>query len=76
MTAFLAWSSEKRKTSGHIETTAADQLWAESRSMRQELREEVEKLRAEVWSLRAEVKACHTSNAELRARLVKAGIIE
>lgn len=53
-TAVVTWLIARRKSSGSIHTSEADQLWAESASMRSDLRQETIALRAEVVSLRDE----------------------
>lgn len=75
-TGATTWAVARRRTSGTVVTSDADQLWAESKIIRQELRAEAVELRAEatalraeVASLRAEITACHAETTALRRRL-------
>jgi len=73
MAAVGAYLADRRARSGHIESSEAKDLWAESAHLRQELRAEIDKLRAELGDvrventkLRAEVAALKVENSQLR----------
>lgn len=63
---FLGYKLAKRKASGLIDTTEASELWAESRAIRDGLREEAETLRQEVVSLRKEAASMREEMVQLR----------
>lgn len=76
---WLAYSTARRKTSGTVDTTEAETLWAESQVMRSELRLEVvglrnelAALRAEAATLREEVGLIRSEAATLRAEALEA----
>lgn len=52
--ALVAYLVVARKTSGKIATSEASELWAESRNIRSEYREQIEKLRIRVADLEAQ----------------------
>lgn len=69
VTAAVGYRAARHGTSGRVDTTTADTLWEESRSIREELRCDVAALRAEVADLRAKVVECHQENAGYRLRI-------
>lgn len=66
ITGLVAWLIARRNTSGEINTTQAETLWEESRTMRTELRAQVEGLTAVVTRLRAESDARDAALERLR----------
>jgi chromosome segregation ATPase len=79
-----AYTIKRRETKGTIDTSTADSLWTEARTMRHELRDEVDRLRAdaservederrlrdEVAALRVEATSRREEAAKLRAEVV------
>lgn len=67
---------EQQRTSGSIETSDAETVWAqrgavfeEAERIRHELRDEVERLRGELSEARGRIATLEASNDELRTRL-------
>jgi hypothetical protein len=69
--AFITYLVARRQSSGRIATSDAATLWAESQSMRKELRDECESLRGEVGTLRGEVVFLRGEVSRLRQRLTR-----
>lgn len=71
MSAFVTYLGVRRKTSGSVDTSEASALWAESQSMRRELRDEAVELRAEVATLRREGEELRGSMATLQMEITQ-----
>jgi predicted nuclease with TOPRIM domain len=63
----VAWLIARRTSSGRVDTTEAATLWAESKQMRSELRDEITVLRAGLAEMQSELAALRTETAECRA---------
>lgn len=69
ITAGVTWFIAKRKSSGKISTSEAADLWAESRAIREEYKNDRVALKEEVSALRKEVRDCHDESKEYKARI-------
>lgn len=65
----VQWLIARRKSSGKVQTTEAETLWAEGKQMRVELREETLALRAEAVMLRKEAAILREEAAALRLEM-------
>lgn len=63
------WLVARRDSSGTVATSEAATLWAESQTIRRELRDEISQLRGSIDTLRTEVRNCHDESAQLQVRL-------
>jgi len=63
--------AKRRVTSGTVQTTEAQQLWAEASAFRQSLRDENAALKAELAKVEAERDALRKENADLWAEKLK-----
>jgi hypothetical protein len=64
-----AYLVAKRQFSGRIETTEAKELWAESRSIRQQAFDRIAELNRVVARLEERIEDLEQENANLRSRL-------
>lgn len=69
VTAIATYFINKRKSSGKISTSEAADLWAESRAIREEYKNDRNALKDEVAALRKEVRDCHSESKEYKARI-------
>lgn len=70
---FVTWLVARRQRSGRVDTTEAHDLWAESQTMRQELRAEISTLRTRLNEVEAELTETKSklSESEYTAALLR-----
>ena len=78
ISAITTYIVAKRRESGNIETSEAEQLWEEGKIMRLELREEIVALRSQAAELQKDLGNARTEVADLRieAAQCKAEVIK
>lgn len=69
-TATVTWLVARRKTSGTVGTSDAEEIWIANRELREMLLAEAKSRTAENLALRAENERCRADAETLRARIV------
>jgi predicted RNase H-like nuclease (RuvC/YqgF family) len=67
LTALGAWLVKARQLSGKIRTSEADELWAESRAMREEYRDRLHQIEQRNRDLEDRIERCEDANRLLDA---------
>lgn len=70
LTAAVTWLVARRKTSGTVATSEAEEIWTANRELRDMLLSEARERTAENKVLRVENERCRAESAVLRARII------